>query len=178
MNDTLDWMVVIPSGDFILGSDSFYPEESPVRSVQIKSFRIDACPVTNADFARFVSQTGYVTVSEKPPDPVLYPNLPPDQQNPESAVFIPPPPTVDRNQPMSGKDLSRGRTNRLTDGFGRLLWDRFQQTATALLICAAMFGSGPPHCSLFPKESRSVGSSRGDPSFVLRTTAIASGQRL
>ena len=76
MNHQHDQMIIIPSGEYIVGSDSFYPEEAPVRSIQIKSFGIDKSPVTNAEFARFVSETGYVTVSEKPPDPVLYPNLP------------------------------------------------------------------------------------------------------
>ena len=132
MNDTFDRMVVIPSGVFILGSDSFCPEESPVRSVQIKSFRIDACPVTNADFARFVSQTGYVTVSEKPPDPVLYPNLPPDQQNPESAVFIPPPPTVDRNQPMSWWALIEGADWRHPQGPDSSIADRMDHPVVHL----------------------------------------------
>ena len=101
-------MIIIPSGEYSIGSDSFYPEEAPVRSIQIKSFKIDETPVTNSEYSCFVSETGYVTVSEKPPDPVLYPNLPPDQQKPESAVFIPPPPTLDRNQPMSWWALIEG----------------------------------------------------------------------
>ena len=108
MTDRRDRMITIPAGDYAIGSDSFYPEEAPVRSIEIRSFLIDAAPVTNAQFVRFVSETGYVTVSEKPPDPVLYPNLSPDQQIPESAVFIPPPASVDRNQPMSWWALIEG----------------------------------------------------------------------
>ena len=101
-------MVQIPAGEYRLGSESFYPEESPVRSIQVGAFSLDVAPVTNADFARFVADTGYVTVSEKPPDPELYPNLAPEEQCPESAVFIPPPPTVDRSQPLSWWALVEG----------------------------------------------------------------------
>ena len=101
-------MVQIPAGEYRLGSESFYPEESPVRSIQVAAFSLDVAPVTNADFARFVADTGYVTVSEKPPDPELYPNLAPEEQCPESAVFIPPPPTVDRSQPLSWWALVEG----------------------------------------------------------------------
>ncbi len=97
----LDDMVTIPAGEYQLGSDRFYPEESPIRQVSLSSFRIDRAPVNNADFARFVQETGYVTVSERPPDPALYPDLPPEEQIPESVVFIPPAPTVDRSQPLA-----------------------------------------------------------------------------
>jgi len=103
-----DDMAVIPAGQFQLGSTDFYPEESPIRRVTLPSFRIDVAPVTNAQFERFVSATGYVTVSEKPPDPVLYPDLAPEEQIPESAVFLPPPASVDRSQPLSWWALIAG----------------------------------------------------------------------
>jgi len=101
-------MAVIPAGQFQLGSTDFYPEESPIRRVTLPSFRIDVAPVTNAQFERFVSATGYVTVSEKPPDPELYPDLAPEEQIPESAVFLPPPASVDRSQPLSWWALIAG----------------------------------------------------------------------
>ena len=104
----LDEMVTIPAGEYQLGSDRFYPEESPIRQVNLSSFRIDRAPVTNAEFARFVQETGYVTVSERPPDPVLYPDLPPEEKIPESVVFIPPGPTVDRRQPLAWWALIAG----------------------------------------------------------------------
>ena len=103
-----DGMVAIPAGDYQVGSDRFYPEESPVRQVSIDSFEIDLAPVTNAEFQQFVDATGYQTVSERPPDPTLYPDLPPDEQIPESVVFVPPPPTVDRSQPLSWWALIAG----------------------------------------------------------------------
>ena len=103
-----DGMVAIPAGDYQVGSDRFYPEESPVRQVSIDSFEIDLAPVTNAEFQQFVDATGYRTVSERPPDPTLYPDLPPEEQIPESVVFVPPPPTVDRSQPLSWWALIAG----------------------------------------------------------------------
>ena len=103
-----DDMAVIPAGQYQLGSTDFYPEESPIRKVTLPSFRIDVAPVTNAQFERFVNATGYITVSEQPPDPLLYPNLAPEEQIPESAVFLPPPASVDRSQPLSWWALIAG----------------------------------------------------------------------
>ena len=103
-----DGMVAIPAGDYQVGSDRFYPEEAPVRQVSIASFEIDLAPVTNAEFQQFVDATGYQTVSERPPDPTLYPDLPPEEQIPESVVFLPPPPTVDRSEPLSWWALIAG----------------------------------------------------------------------
>ena len=103
-----DGMVAIPAGDYQVGSDRFYPEEAPDRQVSIDSFEIDLAPVTNAEFQQFVDSTGYRTVSERPPDPTLYPGLPPEEQIPESVVFLPPPPTVDRSEPLSWWALIAG----------------------------------------------------------------------
>ena len=103
-----DGMVAIPAGNYQVGSERFYPEEAPVRQVSIASFEIDLAPVTNAEFQQFVDATGYRTVSERPPDPTLYPDLPPEEQIPESVVFLPPPPTVDRSEPLSWWALIAG----------------------------------------------------------------------
>ncbi len=103
-----DGMIAIPAGSYQVGSDRFYPEEAPVRQVSIASFEIDQAPVTNAEFLQFVDATGYQTVSERPPDPTLYPDLPPEEQIPESVVFLPPPPTVDRSEPLSWWALIAG----------------------------------------------------------------------
>ena len=103
-----DGMVPIPAGQYQVGSDRFYPEEAPVRQVSIASFEIDQAPVTNAEFQQFVDATGYQTVSERPPDPTIYPDLPPEEQIPESVVFLPPPPTVDRSEPLSWWALIAG----------------------------------------------------------------------
>ncbi len=59
-------MVRIPAGRFLMGSESFYPEEAPVREVAVDGFWIDAHTVTNREFSQFVRKTGYVTVAERP----------------------------------------------------------------------------------------------------------------
>jgi formylglycine-generating enzyme required for sulfatase activity len=70
-----------------MGDDRFYPEERPVRDVEVEPFRIDARAVTVAEFARFVGETGHVTVAERPPDPADYPGADPDLLVPGSLVF-------------------------------------------------------------------------------------------
>jgi formylglycine-generating enzyme len=79
----------IPPGTFRMGSEDFYPEERPVRSVTVHGFWIDEHPVTVAQFRRFVSATGYVTVAERPLDPAQYPDLDPALLVPGSLVFHP-----------------------------------------------------------------------------------------
>jgi formylglycine-generating enzyme required for sulfatase activity len=58
-------MVWIPGGRFTMGSEAFRPEEAPIRAVAVDSFWMDAEDVTNAQFARFVRETGYVTLAER-----------------------------------------------------------------------------------------------------------------
>jgi formylglycine-generating enzyme len=70
-----------------MGSEEFYPEELPVRTVRVESFWIDARPVTVGDFRRFVEATGYVTVAERPLDPAVYPDADRAVLVPGSAVF-------------------------------------------------------------------------------------------
>ena len=61
--------VAVPAGTFLMGTDYAkgfpFDGEGPVRPVRVDGFDIDACPVTNADFAAFVEATGYVTDSER-----------------------------------------------------------------------------------------------------------------
>ena len=64
----MDEMVLIEGGRFHMGSDRYYPEEAPVRAVEVGSFLIDVHPVTNRQFAEFVRDTAYVTVAERSPD--------------------------------------------------------------------------------------------------------------
>ena len=65
----MDGMVLLPGGEFSMGSDAFYPEERPVRRAAIEEFWIDERPVTVADFRRFVKATEYVTMAERQLDP-------------------------------------------------------------------------------------------------------------
>jgi formylglycine-generating enzyme required for sulfatase activity len=56
--------VWLPGGDFVMGSERFYPEEAPLRSARVGSLSIDETPVTNRAFAEFVAATGYRTTAE------------------------------------------------------------------------------------------------------------------
>jgi sulfatase modifying factor 1 len=80
-------MVRIEGGTFAMGSDEFYPEERPVHRVSVDGFWIDEHPVTAADFRRFVRETGYTTVAERPLDPADYPDADPELLVPGSLVF-------------------------------------------------------------------------------------------
>ena len=80
----------IEGGTFAMGSGNFYPDEGPIHEVEIDGFWIDAHEVTNAQFARFVEDTGYVTVAERVPDPKLLEGAPPEMFQPGSVTFTPP----------------------------------------------------------------------------------------
>lgn len=88
-------LVELPAGAFRMGEDRFYPEEAPVRTVHVDAFAIERHPVTNAQFARFVEDTGYVTVAERPLDPALYPGVAAADLQPGAMVFRPTPGPVD-----------------------------------------------------------------------------------
>lgn len=91
--------VTIVGGTFAMGSDRHYPEEAPVRTVAVDDFRIDRNLVTNQDFARFVAETGYVTVAEQAPDPADFPGAPAENLVPGSMVFVGTPGPVDLRNP-------------------------------------------------------------------------------
>ncbi|MFC3079982.1 formylglycine-generating enzyme family protein [Phenylobacterium terrae] len=82
-------MVWIPGGRFRMGSDVGYPEEAPSRPVEVAGFWIDATPVTNRQFARFVRETGWVTWAELAPLAEDYPGAAPEMLQPGSLVFFP-----------------------------------------------------------------------------------------
>jgi formylglycine-generating enzyme len=82
-------MVLVPGGSFAMGSNDFYPEESPTRDVTVQDVWIDEHPVTNAEFRRFVKDTGHVTVAEQAPDPADFPGADPKLLVAGSQVFTP-----------------------------------------------------------------------------------------
>jgi len=87
-------VVPIPAGRFSMGQSDVYPEEGPEKVISIAAFWMDSSEVTNAKFAEFVAETGYVTMAEEPVDPAIFgipaEDIPPDMLKPGSAVFIPP----------------------------------------------------------------------------------------
>jgi formylglycine-generating enzyme len=71
-----------------MGSEDFYPEERPVHRARVDGFWMDERPVTAAQFRRFVKDTGYVTLAERPLDPAEYPDAIPELLVPGSLVFV------------------------------------------------------------------------------------------
>ena len=100
--DRPDGMIWIPGGVFTMGS----PEsdglsqavERPAHAVIVDGFWMDETEVTNAQFAKFVVATGYVTLAEKKPEweeikkqvPPGTPKPPDEVLQPGSLVFTPP----------------------------------------------------------------------------------------
>jgi formylglycine-generating enzyme required for sulfatase activity len=77
-------MVEIPTGEFVMGSDDGPVDERPAHTVVLRGFRMDETEVTNARFAAFVKATGYVTIAERTPDQVKFPDA-----KAGSAVYVP-----------------------------------------------------------------------------------------
>jgi formylglycine-generating enzyme required for sulfatase activity len=94
-------MVWIPGGTFVMGSDHHYPEEGPAHTVAVDGFWMDQHTVTNAEFRRFIDETGYVTIAERPLRPEDYPGIDPARLVPGSAVFHKPSGPVDRRNCMN-----------------------------------------------------------------------------
>ena len=87
----LDDMAWIPGRRFVMGSNTYYPEERPAIEVQVDGFWMDRFPVTNARFAEFVEATGHVTFAEQVPDVGDYAGAIPEMLRAGSLVFVQPP---------------------------------------------------------------------------------------
>ena len=92
-------MVWIPGGMFSMGGDNNQArqDEFPKHTVKLDGFFMDVTEVTNAQFAKFVAATGYITTAEKDINwEDLKKQLPSDTSKPEdeilkaaSLVFVP-----------------------------------------------------------------------------------------
>lgn len=91
-------MVLIPEGTFLMGTSEdahSLPRERPAHTVHVKRFYMDAAEVTNAQFAKFIQETGYITTAERPLNwdelakqlPPGTPKPPDEQLKPGSMVF-------------------------------------------------------------------------------------------
>ena len=98
-------MVWIPGGEFSMGAND-PPDMSPVgmnatkdarpiHRVYVDGFFMDKTDVTNAEFAKFVKASGYVTVAERKPRAEDFPGAPLENLVAGSVVFSPP------NHPVS-----------------------------------------------------------------------------
>jgi formylglycine-generating enzyme len=92
-------MVWIPGGEFSMGSPleseslcsmpGMSRDASPVHRVYVDGFWMDATELTNAEYARFVKATGYVTIAERTPTAAEFPGAPPENLVAGSTVFTP-----------------------------------------------------------------------------------------
>ena len=112
-----DGMAWVPGGSFWMG-DPRFPDAQPVHRVTVDPFWMDKTEVTNAQFARFVNATGYVTVAERVPDPKDFPDVPRDKLKAGSIVFTPPERGVNLDDPSQWWQYVPGADWRHPDGPG------------------------------------------------------------
>ena len=84
------------------------PDAQPVHQVEVKGFWMDRTDVTNAEFARFVKATGYVTLAERPLDPKEFPQLAKEDLSPGSVVFTPPESGASLENPLAWWKFVKG----------------------------------------------------------------------
>jgi sulfatase modifying factor 1 len=121
-----DDMVRIPAGRFRMGSDEFYPDERPVHEREVAPFLLDRFEVTNAQYAAFVAETGYVTVAERDLDPGQFPGADPGDLVPGSMVFTPTSGPVDLRDYRHWWRWQPGACWRAPQGTGSTLEGRMQ----------------------------------------------------
>jgi sulfatase modifying factor 1 len=100
-------MVWVPGGEFSMGSDrtceslcdlsGVARDAAPIHRVYVDAFWMDATEVTNAQFAKFVEATKYVTIAEIKPTKEEFPTAPPENLIAGSTVFAPTPRKVSLN---------------------------------------------------------------------------------
>jgi formylglycine-generating enzyme required for sulfatase activity len=83
-------MVRLEGGSFLMGSEDRYAYpgdgEGPVRKVTTSPFALDACAVSNEQFAEFVEETGFVTDAERFGWSFVFAGLLPDDFPPTQGV--------------------------------------------------------------------------------------------
>jgi sulfatase modifying factor 1 len=93
-------MAWIPGGEFSMGAQDSMDmndvgmqatvDSRPIHRVYVDGFLMDKTDVTNAEFARFVKATGYVTIAERKPRAEDFPGAPPENLVAGSVVFAAP----------------------------------------------------------------------------------------
>ena len=63
IDECLRRMVRVPAGEFLMGADDADKDERPVHPVFLDEFYVEAYPVTIAEYAWFVRETGYRTIA-------------------------------------------------------------------------------------------------------------------
>lgn len=93
-------MIWIPAGKFTMGANDGQPDERPLHDAKVVGFWMDRYEVTNDQFAKFVSDTGYVSTAEKKPEAAQFPGVPEENLVPGSVVFYVPERVVSLNNHM------------------------------------------------------------------------------
>jgi len=142
-----------------MGSDRHYPEEAPAHRVEVAGFWIDRAPVTNAQFQKFVKASGYRTVAERSVDASLYPGAGPDQLQPASIVFVPPPGPVAKGDPYRWWQYVAGADWRHPEGPGSSIKGREQHPVVHIahadaLAYAAWIGKQLPSEAEWERAAR------------------------
>ena len=93
-------MAWIPGGEFSMGAQDPPGNDAvgmqatldsrPIHRVYVDGFWMDKTDVTNAEFAKFVKATRYITVAERKPKAEDFPGAPPENLVAGSVVFSPP----------------------------------------------------------------------------------------
>lgn len=119
-------MVWIPGGEFSMGANEPPDRDDvgmkatldarPIHRVYVDGFYMDKNDVTNAQFARFVKATGYVTVAERPPRAEDFPGAPPENLVAGGVVFSPPDHTVPLNNHLQWWSYVKGANWRHPSG--------------------------------------------------------------
>src|SRR4029077_14679349 len=91
-------MTWIPGGEFSMGAavggegSHAMPmpsnDSEPVHRVYVDGFWMDATPVTNAQFEKFVRATHYVTIAERTPSKEEFPTAPEENLVAGGGVFL------------------------------------------------------------------------------------------
>ena len=87
-----DGMVFIEGGKFLMGGDNeeARSDEFPKHSVEVSSFWMDQTEVTNAQFKKFVDETGYITTAERKINwDEIKSALPPGTPKPDDSLLEP-----------------------------------------------------------------------------------------
>lgn len=121
-------MVWIPGGEFTMGCLEEHCSEASMapHRVKVEGFWMDETEVTNAQFKKFVEETKYVTVAERPVDwnelkkqsPPGTPKPPDEDLQPGSLVFTPPSGVVELNDYMQWWSWVHGADWRHPEGPG------------------------------------------------------------
>ena len=126
-------MIFVPGGTFKMGSLNF-ADAQPIHEVTLNSFYIDEHEVTNAQYAQFVKETGYITVAERELNPNDFPGVDPAVLVPGSAVFICQSHVSDLSNHLQWWDYVAGANWKLPDGEGSTNskdWERLPVTQIA-----------------------------------------------